>query len=153
MRKFITRVFLFLGVITLLFLVFLGAGVGYGFYLRSSLAPSAKTYADESVRAIITTWSKDELIQRSSPELRATTTKGQLDQVFASLTKLGSLQTYKEAEGDVGISFSNKRGLIVKATYVASATFQHGRADIKIELIRHANVWQILGFHVDPPAP
>jgi hypothetical protein len=143
------RFLLFLGVITFLFLVLLGAGIGYGTYLCYSLAPSGQAYADESVRAIITTWSKDELIKRSSPELRANTNQGQLDQVFVTLNKLGSFQSYGGAQGSVGLSLNVKKGLIITATYHATATFQNGRAAITISLIRHDNAWQIESFHTE----
>jgi hypothetical protein len=143
------RFFVVLGAITFLFLVLLGAGIGYGAYLCYALAPSGQAYVDESVRAIINTWSKDELIKRSSPELRANTTQGQLDQAFATFNKLGSFQSYGGAQGSLGLSLNVKKGLIITATYHATATFQHGVADIKIGLIRHDNDWQIESFHGD----
>jgi hypothetical protein len=147
---FVKRFLFFLGLITFLFLILFGAGMAYGLYLSDSLSPSAKEYADESVRAIITTWSKDDLVKRRSPELQATTNKGQLNQVFTEFKNLGNLQNYTEAEGNVNASFNIKEGLIITATYFASASFQHGKAEITIQLIRHHNVWQILGFHLNP---
>jgi len=143
------RFLVFLGAITLLFLILLSAAIGYGKYLGYALAPSGRAYADESVRAIITTWSEDALIKRSSPELRAVTTQGQLDQFFVSLNKLGKFQSYGGAQGNVNLSLNFKKGLIITATYHATATFLNGKADITIKLIRHNNAWQIEGFHVN----
>jgi hypothetical protein len=134
-----------LGLIVLLIIL----AFGYTEYLRSQLAPSASAYADESIRAIITTWSEDEAIKRLSPELSAVTPKAQLGQYLATLNdKLGTLQSYGGSKGGVGIKFSVEDGTVITALYVANATFQYGNANILIRLIRHGDAWQILSFHV-----
>jgi hypothetical protein len=148
----IARFFFILGVITFLVLFSIALVMGYALYLRSSLTPSAKMYADASVQAIVTNWSENELVERSSTELQADTSKGQLDQVFVKFKTLGALQSCSEAQGDVRVSFSLKRGLTITASYLSTATFQHGRADITLDLIRHGSLWQIQGFHLDPPS-
>ena len=135
-----------------LFLLIIGLGcctLGYTAYLGGALAPSSKAYVDESVPAIIKTWSKDELVARASPELRQATSKEQLDKVFAQLEKLGAFQSYGAAKGNVNINLSGK-GFIVTASYAVNASFSRGKVAIKIKLIRRDLAWQILGFHVDP---
>lgn len=149
--KAVKKVLIVLGVVFLI-LIFIGAAViGYSAYVGVKLDASSKAYVDESVPTIVSTWSKDELVKRASPELRAMTSNGQLDQLFALFTKLGAFQSYDGATGESNISFTSKDGEVVTASYIAHATFENGKAEIKIKLIHHNDAWQILGFHVDSP--
>lgn len=138
-----------LGAITFVLLVLSVIGWGYVSLMSDQLAPSSKAYTEESIRAIVTTWSEDELIKRASPEMQATTTHGQLDQLFIALKKLGKFQSYDGAKTEQ-MHFSLNHGLIVTITYNAAVTFQLGKANIMITLVRHHNAWQIIGFHVNP---
>jgi len=111
----------------------------------------SKAYADQSIHAIVTTWSEDELINRASPEFQAATTKGQLDSVFIELRKLGKLQSYPGLKDDGKITLKWHNGhFSYLAFYEATATFEKGRLLVSIHLVKHDQQWQISGFHVDP---
>ena len=145
------RLLAILGGFCLLLAIFWGVARGFGAYVRHELTPSSHAYVDDSIRAILTTWSEDELVKRASPEMRANATQGQLNQFFTTLEKLGKFHTYDGANGEVEVTYYGNRGLIITAPYLAKASFQNGPAQIRIKLIRHGDAWYILDFHVDMP--
>jgi hypothetical protein len=52
-----------------LVLVLVGAGfLGYAAYRGRDLDASSKAYVEENIPAIVSTWSKDELLKRMSPQ-------------------------------------------------------------------------------------
>jgi hypothetical protein len=53
----------------------------------------------------------------------------------------------------VEVSVSPKYGQVITAPYIAKVSFQNGKAEIRINLIRDNNVWKILGFHVNLTVP
>lgn len=143
----------FLAVLGAVFLVLLFAAavfIGCGAYAGGKLDASSKAYVDESVPAIVSGWSKEELIKRASSQLREKASDDQITQLFNTLSnRLGAFQSYDGAKGDSNMSFTSKNGCLVTASYVAKATFQHGKADIQIRLIQSGGAWKILNFHVE----
>jgi hypothetical protein len=80
----------FLSIIGGLFLVLvlLAGGVfGYLAYQGRGLDASSKAYVEENIPAIISTWSKDALLKRSSPQLLKVIDEKpeQMDQLFQKL--------------------------------------------------------------------
>jgi hypothetical protein len=146
MKKFL----MVLGAVFLVLIVLVGGLVGYAIFTGTQLDASSKAYVDESVPAIATDWSKDELVKRASPQLREQASDVQIEQLFGTLAnKLGAFKSYDGAKGDSNINFTTTAGKIITASYIAKATYQYGKAEIQIKLIQHAGAWQILGFHVD----
>ena len=144
------RILIILGGIFLILLLILGFIAGYLIYTGDKLDASSKAYVDESVLAIVSTWSKDELITRASPKLLEKTSGGQIEQLFNALSdKLGAFKSYDDSKGQSNMSYNSKEGQVITASYIANASFQNGKADIQIQLIRHQDSWQILGFHVE----
>jgi hypothetical protein len=140
--------FIALGLLAFLVLIFLFAREGHALNVAGE---EAKAYADQSIHAIITNWSEEELINRASPELQANTTKGELDSVFTDLRKLGKLQSYSGLNDDGKITLKWNNGhFSYLASYQATATFQNSRLVISIHLVKHDKQWQISGFHADP---
>jgi hypothetical protein len=146
MKKFL----MVLGTVFLVLIV-LGAGVvGYAIYMGTQLDASSKAYVDESVPAIATDWSKDELVKRASPQLRKQASDVQIEQLCSTLAnKLGTFKSYDGAKGDSSINFTSADGKVITASYIAKATYEYGKAEIQIKLIQEAGSWKILGFHVD----
>jgi len=148
MRKMLVVLgWVFLGV-----LVILGGFVGYFFYVGSGLDASSKAYVDQSVPAIVASWSKDELLRRASPELRkAIPDEQQVAQLFGKLSQLGKLERYEGSKGDANISVTAQAGKMITASYIANAKFEKGSAQITIRLIQKGTQWQILYFYVNSP--
>ena len=138
-----------LGALTLTALVAGGIGVGVLVHRGSALDAQSKAYVDNAVPAITAGWSKQQLLSRAAPELRATLRPGQLSSLFANLSRLGSLVRYEGATGGSNVSFVLGAGKTVTAAYVAKARFQNGTADIRLALVKEKGRWQIDGFHVD----
>lgn len=140
----------FLGVIFLILVLSAAAFFGYCAYTGGKLDASSKAYVDESVPAIISTWSKEELIKRASPQLRQKSSDEQITQLFNTLSnRLGAFRSYDGTKGDSNVSFTTQNGRVVTASYLAKATFQYGKAEIQIKLIQSQDSWEILGFHVE----
>lgn len=135
-----------------LVLVFISACVvGYFAYAGNKLDVSSKAYVDECVPAIVSNWSKDELLKRESPQFRQAVNEDQLDLLFKKLSGLGQLKNYEGAKGDSNIIYTTAHGKVITAYYVGNATFENGKAEIRIKLIQTDGVWQILSFYVDSP--
>lgn len=147
----------FLSIIGGLFLVLilLGAGFfGYAAYQGRGLDASSKAYVEENVPAIVSTWSKDELLKRSSPQLQKIIDEkpAQLDQLFQKLSKLGSMQSFGEVKGASNVMYNIQGGKVTTAAYVAAAKFTNGEGRISVRLIQSpAGQWQLLLFNVSSP--
>jgi hypothetical protein len=147
----------FLSIIGGLFLVLvlLAAGFfGYVAYQGRGLDASSKAYVEENTPAIISTWSKDELLKRSSPQLQKVVDEKpeQLDQLFQKLSKLGPMQSFGEVKGYSQVIYTTQGGKITTAAYVATAKFKNGEGRITIRLIQSpAGQWQFLLLNVDSP--
>jgi hypothetical protein len=131
----------------------LGAiGIAFVAVRGNALDKESKAYADTAIPAIVTGWSKKELIDRASPELNKAVTEQQLDQMFHWFTSLGRLQKCEPAQGQAIMSATSQTGKMISGQYAAKARFERGDATIKLDLIKHGDQWQILSFYVDSPA-
>jgi hypothetical protein len=146
----VKNILAFLGVAFLVFVLVAAALFGYFAYTGNKLDASSKAYVDEGVPAIVSTWSKAELVRRASPQLLQKISDDQVTQLFNTLsTKLGIFKSYDGAKGDSNVTFTTQNGRMVTASYIAKATFQYGKAEIQIKLIKPTDSWEILGFHVE----
>ena len=146
------KVFVILGIIALLLIIFAAASVNYVAFRGRQLDVSSKAYVDTNVPVIVSSWSVDELTKRSSAEFREATDDKQLNLIFIRLKQLGQFQKYEGAKGESNTIFNYKSAKETKmANYVATATFQNGSANIKVTLIQEDGQWQIYGFSVDSP--
>jgi hypothetical protein len=147
----------FLSIIGGLFLVLVlvvAGFFGYAAYQGRGLDASSKAYVEENIPAIISTWSKDELLKRSSPQLLTIINKKpeQLDQLFQKLSTLGPMLSFGEVKGDSNVSYTTQNGKVTTAAYAATAKFKNGEGRISARLIQSpAGQWQLLVFHVDTP--
>ena len=140
-----------IGIVFLVLLFLLACAVGVFIYVGTSLDASSKAYVDESVPAIVTTWSQEEMTKRESDQFRRATGDDQLTRLFTRFRELGALQKYEGSKGDANISFTPNNGLMVTGSYLANATFQNGKAEIRINVIRVGDTWKIYGFRIESP--
>lgn len=138
-----------------LVLVLIVAGFfGYAAYQGRGLDASSKAYVEENIPAIISTWSKDELLKRSSPQLLTIVNEKPelLDQLFQKLSMLGPMLSFGEVKGGSYVSYTPQNGKVTTAAYVVTAKFKNGEGRVSTRLIQSpAGQWQILLFHVDSP--
>lgn len=140
------------------FLYILGAfamiavvGVGVMLFKSFTLQAEGQAFVDSAVPAIVTNWSKEQLLQRATPELRELARPGEMQALFTALSaQLGSLVEYQGATGKVITTYITGSGNTVSGSYVAKAHFQNGDASIRIGLRKRNERWMIHNFHVDP---
>jgi hypothetical protein len=149
MRKVLSIV----GAFFLLLVLIVAGFIGYAAYQGQALDASSKAYVEANVPAIISTWSKDELLKRSSPQLlKVINEKPELlDQLFEKLSKLGAMRTFSDVKGDSNVSYTTHNGKVTTASYTATAKFENGEAQIAIRLIQLSDQWQFLLFNVNSP--
>ena len=141
------------GIFLVLVLVVAGF-IGYAAYQGKGLDASSKAYVEANVPAIISTWSKDELLKRSSPQLLKVVNEKpeQLDLLFQKLSKLGAMRSFGDIRGDSNVSYTTQNGKVTTALYIATAKFENGEGRITTRLIQSSSgQWQFLLFHVDSP--
>ncbi len=127
---------------------------GYATYQGRGLDASSKAYVETNVPPIISTWSKDELLKRSSPQLIEIINENpeQLEQLFQKLAQLGALQTFGEVKGEATISITAQNGKVITASYMTTAKFENGEGQIAVRLIQSpSGQWQLLLFNVNSP--
>ena len=149
MKKFLSIV----GGIFLVLVLALAGFVGYAAYQGRGLDASSKAYVEVNVPLIVSTWSKDELLKRSSPQmLKAVNEKPELlDQLFKKLSALGAMQSFSGVKGDSQVFYNAGKDKVTTASYVADAKFENGEAHIAVRLIMVNERWQFLLFNVNSP--
>lgn len=149
MKKFLSIV----GGIFLLLILIVAGFIGYAAYQGKNLDASSKAYVEDNVPPIISTWSKDELLKRASPQLLKIINEKpeQLDQFFQKLSKLGALQNFGDVKGESNVSYTIPDGKVTTASYIATAKYKNGEAHISIRLIQLFDQWRILSFYVNSP--
>jgi hypothetical protein len=146
----VKKFFIILGAIFLT-LIMLGAiGIGISAFKGAALDKESKAYVDAAVPAIISSWNTQELLSRASPELKQTTRPDDVERFFQTVGALGKMRKYQGSQGQSITSRILGRGTTISAEYHIEAEFEGGSAKIYVKLIKHGNLWQIGGFHVEP---
>jgi hypothetical protein len=146
MRKFLYV----LGAVTLAFIVAAGVGLAVLVYNGHELDAESQAFVDSAIPAITKTWSEEQLIDRSTTELRASIKSDELRALFDRLSQFGPLVEYQGATGQATMSYFSGSGSMVSASYDAKARFQNGNAIFQIVLMKRDGRWLIHNFHVDP---
>jgi hypothetical protein len=144
------KILMILGGIALILIILIASSVSYVAFKGHQLDASSKAYVDTNATVLFTTWSKDELLKRSSIELRKNL-NDQADLLFSKLKHLGTFQRYEGSVGQSYISLTFKSGRVITAEYAASASFQNGPAQMNLKLIRENGQWQICDFAIYSP--
>jgi hypothetical protein len=147
MKKFLMVMgAIFCGLIVLIIVALIFAAIR-----GTRLDKESRTYAEAAIPAIVTTWSVDAFFDRASTELTRQVTANDADRLFRSFSQLGRLKHCDPARGQSMTSAIIGQPRKTTAHYEASASFEKGDAVIKLDLIKHGNDWQLLGFHIDSP--
>lgn len=148
-----SKVLAIVGGIVVVVLV-LSAGLsGYAVYQGRGLDDSSRQYIEQNIPPILTTWSREELLKRGSPELLkvAADHPAQVEHFFQKLSTLGALQSFGEVNGGADVTYTEQRGKTITANYVATAKFANADAKVSVRLVRISGQWRILLFRVDSP--
>jgi hypothetical protein len=145
----VRRLIYILGTLTLIVILAAGIGLGVLIYKGRALDTESSAFVDGAVPAIAATWDTQQLLDRATPELRASVTPGELRAVFNRLSQFGPLVEYQGATGAAAMSYIAGSGGTVSASYVATARCQNGTATFRIVLMKRDGRWLIHNFHVD----
>jgi hypothetical protein len=148
------RILLILGAVFLIVLVALVLFIGSAAVSGGKLDKSSQAFVDATVPEIVGTWSADKLIQHAAPQLLEATSAPQVRETCSAFAaKLGPLVRYEGSEGESNSAFTPQHGHVVSARYRACATFEHGKADIRLTLLQDkASNWSYVEFNVLSPA-
>lgn len=151
MKKFLVVV----GAIALVALVFIVALVAVVTVKGRGLDEESKRYADNTIVAIVSNWNERALLDEASPEFIKACPATCTDMLFNQAGKLGTLAHYLGSSGQANINFLIGMGTSITATYIARATFAHGAATMKLDIVKRDGRWRILGFfvHLDQASP
>jgi hypothetical protein len=138
-----------LGILTLIVILAAGIGLGVLIYQGRTLDTESTAFVDGAVPAIAATWDEQQLLDRATPELRASVTPGELRAVFNRLSQFGPLVEYQGATGQATMSYVAGSGGTVSATYAARARCQNGTATFRVVLLKRDGRWLIHNFHID----
>ena len=147
------RLLTILGVVFCVVIVFIAIVYGFIVIRGSTLDKESKAYVDRNVPLIFGAWDEQALLSRASPEFMQATSKKDLDEDFAGLSrKLGKMHAYEGSEGSSDVHFalfSSHNDLSIRAVYTAKMVFDGGQASVVVSLIKHGDQWQIAGFNID----
>lgn len=149
----VRRIFSVLGIVFVFLLVVAGAIFGYLHSSKSRLDESSKAFVDSSVPLIAATWSKGNLLNRSSIEFKKSVEERprEFDAFLSTLSQLGALKQYKGSRGGANVFLDSAKGKVVTAQYVAEATMEHGEVYFSLRLVQRDGDWQFQSFDVRSP--
>lgn len=148
MKKILT----IFGAVFLLLLIVSVIGFALLAKTGNALDKESKQYVDTVIPKITSTWNKQSLIEHASPEFMQSINSNDLDKLINIFQKLGKLKSYNGANGQANISVTPQNGKIITAAYSGKADFESGPAEIQVNLIKHGDKWQILGFRINSRA-
>lgn len=149
MKKFLSIAGGFFLVVILAF----GGIFGYMAWQGRGLDASSRAYVKANLPAILSTWSEDELVKRSSPQMVKILDKNpeQTNELFKKFSMLGTMQSLGKVKGDSNVFYSTHHGKVTTASYDCEAKFQKGEAHVAVGLIFLSGRWRIQRFNVSSP--
>jgi hypothetical protein len=138
-----------LGALALSIVVVAGGGTAMLVYRAHMLNAQGKAFVANAVPAIAASWSKKQLIDRATPELRNNLSPEDLAALADQSPQLGPFEEYQGATGKADWLALAGLGGSVTSSYVAKARFRNGLATFQIALVRRDGHWMIAQFHVD----
>src|SRR5271166_5347354 len=118
------------------------AGVAFGLLLLKGRALNAesKAYVDETVPAIVKTWSQEELLAHAAPQFAVRFQAAEAQRGFGQMSRLGGLTRYIGSRGSANITFGKWNYAIV-AQYQAECEFEHGAGIVELDIVKDHGTW------------
>ncbi|HEX7531447.1 MAG TPA: hypothetical protein VF333_09905 [Pyrinomonadaceae bacterium] len=114
------------------------------------LDKDAAAYIEQAVPKIAEHWDTQALLDRASPEFMSVTKSPEdLKRLFIVFRRLGALKHFDTPKGTVSNGVFSDTGSFSVGHYTVRGTFDHGAADITIQVRRTRNGWTIDGFHIN----
>lgn len=110
----------------------------------------AKSYVDEVVPRIATSWQSRDLLDRASPELLKLAPADKIARLFVAFSdRLGPMTQYRGATAQHVFSGVAGGETISRVRYQADVAFEKTSATIQVEVIKRGGAWRIHGFLVN----
>lgn len=134
--------------VLILLLVAVGATAAVFLLRRERLVAESHAFVDRAVPTMVKEWSAEQLLDRSSPQLRGQLKDNNLAALSAEFARLGPFWHYLGSTGHLKApllpSFSAPA-----ASYVARASFAGGLATFQLDVVEHDGRWMFDHFHAD----
>jgi hypothetical protein len=115
------------------------------------LTLQSRAYANASATAILKGWDQQALIDRASPQLKASVkSESKLHRMFEQWRRLGEFEKWDGCIGAASVALTPEAKAVVTATCIGKAEFAHGAAKVKFALVQEDGAWRILGFGLYP---
>jgi hypothetical protein len=124
-------------------------GVSAVVHKGNALDAESRDYVDRMMPAIATSWNKNELIERATPDLLAVLKPDRLAELINNCSRLGKMIEYHGATGEAMMWYVVNSGPMVSASYVAKAKFDNGLAIFRLGLRKLDGRWLINSFYVE----
>jgi hypothetical protein len=139
-----------LGGIFLLLILSIGILVFIGMQKVGPLQKEADAYANESIKAIATSWDGAALMERASPELKEALGGGELEKLIDAASQFGPMISAEPAKCQIlKYEYSSDAGELAGAECHAAARFARGSGQFKLTEIKRDGNWALLGFWVN----
>lgn len=144
MKKFIK---IFLSVIVSLIII-IGLFIGYMFITGGELDDSSKSFVDNSIPKILSTWDYKTFCDFSHPALIKKLNNKDFDKFSSIIRKnFGKYVKYNSSSGEATLIKTNLQN-ITKANYVSNVEFEKGSTDVSTELIYDKDKWHITKINI-----
>lgn len=141
----------------IVFAVLMFACCGGFMYLLSPVSAAvskreaeAKNFGDTYTKQILRDYSAKTLTTLSTKEYKSAFTLDQFQKTLDGNSK--ALGEFQSGKGRATISNAERKGKdpVIRAKYENRATFQKGKARVRLDLILKDNIWQIEMFSIEP---
>ena len=153
-KKFLTA----LGAVTFVILIFAGFRYTVMSISARMVDKDSAAYANESMKAIVTSWNAQELVNRAHPDLLAKTDPQAFTALFDKIRQIGKAKKIEECVGQASISYPSLfryaigGGSVTNARYICKGEFEQAPVALLMTLHKGDEAgWQILAINIDSP--
>jgi tetratricopeptide (TPR) repeat protein len=119
---------------------------------KDVLEGQADNYANRILPQILTNWNIEVFSENAHSSVWQRVTENELEAAFFVYRRLGGLQSYAPATGQVVISESKDGNCVVVGNYATHSFFENGEADVTLITMKDSDVWRCAGILVKSDA-
>ena len=151
-RKIIFRIIFAIGIIAIILFVLAGAQAFIAVKDGRKLDSESHAYVNSMVPDILDNWDADQLWDNADSDLIQTASLNQIQEFFdLSSKQLGYMKLYGGSQGQARI-FVNNFKKDISAEYVSDVTFEKGKGQVQVTLVKKADKWYFHSFYINSPA-
>lgn len=144
MRSFLT---ILGGAALLVIILFIGIAIFMGVQLGPA-NEEAQSYARETILAVASSWSTEELYARADEELQANLKQGEVETLMGQGARaVGDLESLGDITCSTNVTTSTGAGKVISARCTAQGAHERGAVDYTVGVIRKNGQWGLNSFH------